>query len=70
MKLNTLALESGHLGQNWDCTKGGYQTLPIAPFANFTTDKSTASWLVNAAYAANWQAFQRDGEVKRLAQKR
>lgn len=63
MKLNALALESGHLGQNWDSTKGGYQTLTIAPFANFTAEKATASWLVNAAYAADWQAFQRDGHL-------
>ena len=65
VKLNALALESGHLGQNWDSTKGGYQTLTTAPFTTFTADKATASWLVNSAYAADWQAFQRDGEVKR-----
>ncbi len=28
-----------------------------------TTQRSTASWLLNAAYAADWQAFQRDGKV-------
>ena len=61
--LNALSPESGYLGQNWDVAKGGYQDLPIAPFASFTGDKSTASWLINAAYAADWQAFQRDGEV-------
>ena len=64
VKLNALALESGHLGQNWDSTKGGYQSLTTAPFANFTTDKATASWLVNAAYAADWQTFQSTGEVQ------
>jgi len=37
--------------------------LSIAPNADFTGDKSTASWLVNAAYAADWQAFQREGQV-------
>ena len=65
VNLNALTLEHGHLGQNWDSTKGGYQTLTIAPVANFRADKATASWLVNSAYAADWQAFQRDGEVKR-----
>ncbi len=65
VKLHTLQLESGHLGQNWDAAKGGYQTLPIAPFASFAGDKSTASWLINAAYAADWQQFQRAGEVGR-----
>lgn len=64
-KLNALAIEQGHLGQNWDSTKGGYQTLTTAPFANFTGDKANASWLINADYAADWQAFQRDGEVKK-----
>lgn len=57
--LRTLTVESGHLGQNWDSAKGGYQELPIAPYADFPGDKSTASWLLNAAYAADWQAFQK-----------
>ena len=53
------------MGQNWDPAQGGYQELPIAPFADFSGDKATASWLVNAAFAADWQAFQRAGEVKK-----
>jgi hypothetical protein len=61
--LAVLAVEQGYLGQNWDVTKGGYQTLSVAPCASFAGDKSTASWLVNAAYAADWQAFQRDGQI-------
>lgn len=64
VKLNVLSEESGQLGENWDASKGGYQTLPTAPFATFTqADKSTASWLINAAYAADWQAFQRHGQL-------
>jgi hypothetical protein len=63
VKLLTLDPESGHLGQNWNATTGGYQTLPTAPRATFPADKSTASWLLNAAYAADWQTFQRDGQV-------
>jgi hypothetical protein len=63
VKLITLAVDRGFLGQNWDAAKGGHQTLLVAPFAEFTGDKSAASWLVNAAYAADWQAFQRDGEI-------
>lgn len=62
-KLTTLSVEQGCLGQNWDVAKGGYQTLAVAPFASFAGDKATASWLVNAAYAADWQAFQRDGRI-------
>ena len=64
VKLNTLAVENGHLGQNWDLIKGGHQDLSTASFSEFPGEKSTASWLVNAAYAADWQSFQRDGEVK------
>lgn len=62
-KLAVLAEDSGHLGQNWDAAKGGYQTLPTAPFASFNGNRAAASWLLNAAYAADWQAFQRDGEL-------
>ena len=64
VKLLTPTLESGHLGQNWSATKGGYQELPTAPFATFPGDKSTASWLLNANFARDWQAFQKTGEVK------
>jgi hypothetical protein len=64
--LNDLKAENGYLGQHWNVTQGGYQTLPIAPFADFSGDKSTASWLVNAAFAADWQAFQRDGKLNSL----
>jgi hypothetical protein len=64
VKLLTPTLESGHLGQNWSATKGGYQELPTAPFATFPGDKATASWLLNAAFARDWQSFQKTGEVK------
>jgi len=63
VKLAAIPLEQGHLGQNWNAAEGGYQTLTIAPFAVYPGDKSAASWLINAAYAADWQAFQRDGQV-------
>lgn len=63
VKLNSIPLESGHLGQNWDAKAGGYQTLPTAPHATFSGDKAAASWLLNAAYAADWQTFQRDGRL-------
>ena len=64
VKLLSPTLESGHLGQNWSAAKGGYQELPTTPFATFTGDKSTASWLLNAAFARDWQSFQRDGVVR------
>lgn len=65
VKLNELKVETGYLGQNWDPMKGDYQTLPIAPFASFAGDKSTASWLLNADFASDWQTFQRDGQLAR-----
>jgi hypothetical protein len=65
VKLNMLKPERGHLGQNWNAAIGGYQTLPTAPFSTFPANKSTASWLLNAAYAADWQTFQRDGQVEK-----
>ncbi len=61
--LKALDVESGYLGQNWDATTGGYQSLRVAPFASFSGDKATAVWLINADYATDWQAFQRVGEV-------
>jgi hypothetical protein len=65
VKLRPLTLESGHLGQNWQTKPGGYQKLPTAPFADFPGDKSTASWLLNADYAKDWQQFQSTGEIKK-----
>jgi hypothetical protein len=65
VKLRNVPLETGFLGENWNSAKGGYQSLMIAPFAAFSGDRSTASWLINAQYAADWQAFQRDGAVSR-----
>ncbi|MBA4018082.1 MAG: hypothetical protein C0483_12990 [Pirellula sp.] len=61
--LRPLAIESGYLGQNWDAAKGGHQQLPIAAYAEFAGDKSTASWLLNKAYADDWQEFQHVGSV-------
>lgn len=61
--LLTLQQEQGHLGRNWDVEEGGYQTLPTAPFTSFTEEKTVASWLINSAYATDWQQFQRDGHL-------
>jgi len=63
VKLASLTAENGYLGQNWNAATGGYQTLLTAPFASFTGDKSTASWLLNAGYADDWQTFQREGQL-------
>jgi len=64
VKLCPLMPESGHIGQNWQTKPGGYQMLITAPFADFPGDKSTASWLLNADYAKDWQVFQNTGEVQ------
>jgi hypothetical protein len=61
--LATLAPEKGLLGRNWDVSKGGYQELPVGQFAAFSDDKASASWLINAAYAADWRAFQSKGSL-------
>ncbi|MEY5027162.1 MAG: hypothetical protein RLZZ244_2690 [Verrucomicrobiota bacterium] len=63
--LQPLAVEQGLLGKPWNLTEGGYQKLPFAPFSSFEGDKSTACWLLNAEYAADWQSFQSTGEVPR-----
>jgi Carbohydrate esterase, sialic acid-specific acetylesterase len=63
VKLRSPTLENGYLGQNWSALQGGYQTLSTAPFADFPGDRTTASWLINRAYASNWQAFQRVGAI-------
>lgn len=63
VKLAPLDAQAGYLGEPWDPVKGGYQTLATAPFTSFAGDKTIASWLLNAAYAADWQSFQRDGQV-------
>jgi hypothetical protein len=63
VKLKELVEDSAYLGRNWDSKKGGYQSLTVAPHATYADDKATASWLVNEAYAKDWQAFQRDGKV-------
>lgn len=68
IKLNELREEEGYLGKNWDEAKGGYQALPIGAHASFPHEKSTASWLINASFAADWHSFQRDGQVTRIGQ--
>jgi predicted esterase len=67
--LIALKPEQGYLGKNWSIETGGYQKLPTTPFAAFAGDKSTASWLMNAVYAADWQQFQSEGAVERGAAK-
>lgn len=41
-----------------------------ATFADFTDDKSTASWLLHADYAKDWQQFQSTGEIQAKKLKR
>jgi hypothetical protein len=50
------------LGQNWQATPGGYQTLPVTPFV---ASRNASSWLLNPAFAADWQTFQRQGQLSK-----
>lgn len=59
VKLKSLKLENGCLGQNWDPVKGGRQELVVTPYPQFKGDLAGTSWLINAAYAKAWQEFQR-----------
>ena len=62
--LTELSTSSGYLGTNWDSAKGGYQDLATSLFGEFNGEKSSASWLINEAFAKDWRIFQREGEVK------
>jgi hypothetical protein len=64
VSLKKLDPAQGFLGQNWDLATGGYQQLPVAPLDQFSGDRPTASWLPNAAYAADWQRFQAEGRTR------
>ncbi len=61
--LKSIATDQGQLGRNWDLEQGGYQTLEVAPFAEFAGDRSSASWLVNGAFARDWLTFQAKGTI-------
>lgn len=64
VKLRPLTLASGYVGENWNAKAGGYQTLPIMPVSQSPQAvSSTASWLLNAHYAADWQTFQSKGQL-------
>lgn len=64
LQLNTLQPDSGFRGQDWDDVVGGPQALEIAPAGEFEGDAQAASWLINQAYAKDWQSFQQHGEVR------
>lgn len=61
--LIALKSEQGYYGLNWDVAKGGYQKLTISPYHHDTELKLSASWLLNAEYATDWQQFQSEGIV-------
>ncbi len=61
--LNQLDSRSGLRGENWNPAMGGYQELEVAPAGEFQGDPSTASWLLNEDYAADWQTFQATGRM-------
>jgi hypothetical protein len=64
-KLTPIESKQGHLGTPWDPVEGGYQDRTTAEYSAYAGDKSTASWLINADYAADWREFQQKGELRR-----
>ena len=55
---------SGHIGDSWSSEQGGYQTLNTGPFEKISEEKrTTSSWLLNAAFAKDWQSFQATGAI-------
>lgn len=55
--LRPVDIETGWLGGQYDRAQGGMQELEIAPYAEFTGDKSTANWLPDETFARVWQAY-------------
>jgi len=55
--LKPVNIEAGWLGGNYDLSKGGMQKLPIAPYGEFSGDKSRANWLPDATFAKFWQTY-------------
>lgn len=63
-RLISLNSDSGYRGSNWDVAAGGLQALEIAPASEFQGDAFSASWLINQAYAEDWQSFQQSGKIR------
>jgi hypothetical protein len=62
--LNVPDEATGYIGHSWDSEQGGYQTLETGPFEKIPEEKrTTSSWLLNAAFAKDWQSFQATGAV-------
>lgn len=61
-KFANLNLKTGWLGGRYDRSKAGLQELPIAPYQEFSGDKSSANWLPDRTFAETWQRYIRSGE--------
>lgn len=59
--LRPAVIEEGWLGGYYDRSAGGQQLLPIAPYAEFEGDRTTANWLPDEEFARIWQTY---GTVK------
>lgn len=55
--LRPVVIENGWLGGVYDRGIGGLQRLPIAPYADFVGDRSTANWLPDREFAEIWQYY-------------
>lgn len=52
-----VSIENGWLGEIYNFDKGGRQLLEVAPFAEFSGDKSTANWFPDSEFAKAWQNY-------------
>lgn len=55
--LKPVDIESGWLGGIYDREVAGQQLLPIAPYKEYEGDKSIANWLIDEAFARQWQTY-------------
>ena len=57
-----LNLKTGWLGDRYDRSKAGLQKLPIAPYDEFSGDKTTTNWLPDKTFAETWQHYISSGK--------
>ncbi|MDB9742079.1 hypothetical protein OAB00_04445, partial [Akkermansiaceae bacterium] len=55
--LKPVEIENGWLGGQYELEKGGRQELEISPYAIYSGDPSSASWLPDEEFAQAWQKF-------------
>lgn len=61
-KFANFTMEAGWLGENYDRLKAGFQSLPIAPYKEFSGDKTSANWLPDKTFAETWRRYVLTGK--------